>query len=59
MKLGGVTLLPADIADSFAKYFYEKVETHSKNTTVKDTVYNGKCKLVVQNTGGGLVAGDE
>ena len=42
-------MLPADTADSFASYFNEKVETHSRNTTVKDTVYNGKCKLIVQN----------
>ena len=49
MLLGGVPVRPGGIADSFASYFHEKVKINSKKAKVVNSVYNGTCKLIVQN----------
>ena len=35
--------------DYFACYFYDKIKVIKDNTVIKDTVYNGKLKLLVDN----------
>ena len=40
---------PADLANGFASYFYDKVKTYSAKTVIINAVYNGNCKLIVQN----------
>ena len=49
MTLAGVEVPPAKTADAFAKFFQDKVLAHSSKALIKDDVYNGKCKLIVQN----------
>ena len=39
-----------DVANSFAKHFHEKIKANvNKSRIVPNNVYNGKCKLIVQN----------
>ena len=39
-----------DVANSFAKHFHDKILLNVNKTNVNvDAVYNGKCKLIVQN----------
>ena len=50
LTLGGLPVAPGQAASSFAGYFSNKVrENVSKNVIDPDNVYNGKCKLIVQN----------
>ena len=49
MNLGGTPVLRGFVADSFASFFHEKVKSNSERAKVVDTVYNGTCKLIVQN----------
>ena len=49
MTLGGVNVPPADIANAFASFFSKKIKTNSDMASIKDNVYNGKCRLIVQN----------
>ena len=40
----------SDVANSFAKHFSEKIKLNVSKTNVNlNTVYNGRCKLLVQN----------
>ena len=48
LNLGGVPV--TDVANSFAKHFHKKILLNVNKTNVNvDAVYNGKCKLIVQN----------
>ena len=38
-----------NIADAFAKFFHDKVQANSSKATIKDSVYNCKCKIKPQN----------
>ena len=41
---------PHEIASAFAKHFYEKIKSNVTRTKVNASgVYNGKCKLLVQD----------
>ena len=48
LNLGGVPV--SDVANSFAKHFHDKILLNVNKTNVNaNNVYNGKCKLIVQN----------
>ena len=48
LNLGGVPV--TDVANSFPKHFHDKILLNVNKTNVNvDAVYNGKCKLIVQN----------
>ena len=49
MTLGGVNVPPTNIANAFASFFSKKIKTNSDMASIKDNVYNGKCRLIVQN----------
>ena len=49
LSLGGIPVAENDIANSFAVYFSKKVTTNVKKTKVNPKVYNGKCKILVQD----------
>ena len=50
LTLGGVPVQGGDIAGSFAGHFHDKIDLNaSRARVVPGTVYNGKCKLIVQN----------
>ena len=50
LTLGGGPVAPGDIANSFARHFSDKIKMNVNKTNVNmNTVYNGKCKLLVQN----------
>ena len=50
LTLGGVPVAGSDIANSFAKHFSEKIKLNVSKTNVNvNGVYNGKCKLLMQN----------
>ena len=50
LTLGGVPITEGKAAESFARFFYDKIKSNVIKTTINpDTVYNGKCKLIVQN----------
>ena len=50
LTLGGATVVAGEAANSFAKFFHEKVAANvAKSKVVINDVYNGKCKLIVQN----------
>ena len=45
MKLGGNNVEKAEISDSFANYFNEKVKSIVESCNVENDVYNGKKKV--------------
>ena len=48
--MGGLPIAVGRSADSFAEHFHEKVKLNvAKTKVVVNNVYNGKCKLIVQN----------
>jgi hypothetical protein len=47
MKCNNYNIDVCNRADTFAYYFYEKIETIKQNTILNDNVYNGKNKLIV------------
>ena len=48
--MGGVEVDPQGVAGAFAKHFHEKIKANVTRTKVKASgVYNGKCKIIVQN----------
>ena len=49
MSLEGKPVAEGDIANSYAGYFSLKVTSNVKKTKVDPNVYNGKCKMLVQN----------
>ena len=50
LTLGGIQVAGCNIANSFAKHFNEKIKLNVSKTKVDPNgVYNGKCKLIVQN----------
>ena len=49
LTLGGVPIAADNIAGSFAAHFNEKVISNVQKTRVSPNVYNGKCKILVQN----------
>ena len=49
LTLGGVPIAAGNIAGSFAAHFNEKVISNVQKTRVNPNVYNGKCKIIVQN----------
>ena len=50
LTLGGVPIVEGGVAESFAKFFHEKIKNNVLKTVINpDLVYNGKCKLIVQN----------
>ena len=50
LTLGGVPVAPGDVAGSFDKFFSDKVKVKVTNAKVNASgVFNGKCKLIVQN----------
>ena len=49
MTLEGKPVAGGDIADSYAGYFSKKVTSNVKKTKVDPNVYNGKCKMLVQD----------
>ena len=50
MTLGCGPVAAGDIAGSFAAHFNGKVVSTVQKTKVDQNVYNGKCKLIVQNS---------
>ena len=43
--------MAGEAANCFAKFFHEKVAANvAKSKVVINDVYNGKCKLIVQNS---------
>ena len=50
LSLGGVPVPEGQVAESFGNYLSQKISTNVDMTVVDSRgVYNGKCKLVVQN----------
>ena len=50
LTLGGKNVNPHEVAGAFAKHFYNKIKVNVAKTRINtDGVYNGKCKLIVQN----------
>ena len=50
LTLVGVPVGPAKVANTFAKHFSDKIRLNVGKTMVNaNGVYNGKCKLIVQN----------
>ena len=50
LTVGGAPVPVGGAANSFANYFSEKIRTNSSKTKVDfEGVYNGKCKLIVQD----------
>ena len=50
LTLGGVKVNPIGVAGAFAEHFNEKIKLNVSKTRVDvGGVYNGKCKLIVQN----------
>ena len=50
LTLGGLPVAPGQAASLFAGYFATKVRENVSRTVIDlDNVYNGKCKLIVQN----------
>ena len=50
LTLDGVKVEPTDVAGAFARHFSQKVNSNvSKARVNAGGVYNGKCKLIVQN----------
>ena len=50
LTLGGAPVACGDVANSFARHFSEKIKLNVSKTSVNlNIVYNGKCKLIVQN----------
>ena len=49
LTLGGQPIEESKASDYFAGYFYDKIKVIKDNTVIKDTVYNGKLKLLVDN----------
>ena len=49
LTLGGRPIAEGDIASSFAGYFSRKVTSNVESTKINPNVYNGKCKMIVQN----------
>ena len=48
--VGGVNVDPKGIAGAFGNYFSNKIEANvSKSCVDVNGVYNGKCKIIVQN----------
>ena len=49
-NLGGVRVPACEAANSFAAHFRDKIRLNVMRSKVEaNTVYNGKCKLIVQN----------
>ena len=50
LTLNGIPVAEGDVADAFAKHFDEKIKMNVNKTKVDpNLVYNGKCKLIVQD----------
>ena len=50
LTLGGRPVAGCDVANSFAKHFYQKIKLNVNKTKIdSNAVYNGKRKLLVQN----------
>ena len=50
LTVGGVPVPSGGVANSFAKHFNDKIKLNLSKTNVKiNEVYNGKCKLIVQD----------
>ena len=50
LTLSGVPVAVGDVANSFAKHFSKKIKLNVSKIIVNlNFVYNGKCKLLVQN----------
>ena len=50
LTLGGIPIAAGQAANSFANYFHDKVKLNVNKTSVNvNGVYNGNCKLIVQN----------
>ena len=50
LTVGGLNVDPRGIAGAFASYFSTKIKTNVSRARVDaNGVYNGKCKLIVQN----------
>ena len=50
MTLGGVKVDPFNVAGAFAKHFADKIKSNISTARVNaNGVYNGKCKMLVQN----------
>ena len=49
LSLGGISVPAGSFANSFANYFYSKVNYNVEKTQIQPSVYNGKCQLIVSN----------
>ena len=50
LTLGGTAILPGNVAGSFATHFNDKIKSNVLKSKVNvGGVYNGSCKLIVQN----------
>ena len=50
LTLGGIPIATGTAPDSFAQHFHDKVRINVAKTKVNiNTVYNGKCKIIVKN----------
>ena len=45
LTVGGILIPPGSRAESFAKFFMEKIKLNAENTVIYVNVYNGKNKL--------------
>ena len=50
LTCGGVPTAEGRTAQAFGHYFYTKIKSNIEKTCInKDTIYNGKNKMIVQN----------
>ena len=50
LTLGGIQVAEKDAAESFGSYFSNKIKSNAAQAMLnRNGVYNGKCKLIVQN----------
>ena len=49
LNLNDVPILPGSSAECFAEHFNDKIKTNVNQWKLDPEVYNGKCKLIVDN----------
>ena len=49
LTLNGVPVIESNIANTFAIFFSDKVQSIKDSLAINRNVYNGKCKLIVDN----------
>jgi hypothetical protein len=49
LTLNNVEINEIDLPNTFSDFFHNKISTMNRNCPVSPNVYNGKCKLIVDN----------